>query len=94
MVGDVQMRHRTDPQSRVMQLPIQRQELAGVSGAGIGDDKANVEIGGGRGKLPDKIIPGDIKRDGSMLDTVTPAEFNADFPKQGLPPRNEDNVDS
>jgi len=36
MVGDVQMRHRTEPQSRLKQLPIELQELAGISGAGIG----------------------------------------------------------
>jgi hypothetical protein len=76
------------------QLSIERQELARVCRAGIGNDKADVEIVSGGGELPDEIIPGDIKRDGSVLDAVTPAEFNADFPKQGLPPRNEDNVDS
>ena len=44
MVGDVQMRHRTKSQSLLKQLPIKLQELAGISGAGIGDDKADVEI--------------------------------------------------
>ena len=44
MVGDVQMRHRIEPQSRLKQLPIMLQELAGISGAGVGDDKADVEI--------------------------------------------------
>ena len=50
MVGAVQMRHRTEPQSRLKQLPIKLQELAGVSGAGIGDDKADVDIAGSVGE--------------------------------------------
>jgi hypothetical protein len=57
MVGDVQMRHRTEPQSRLKQLPIKLQELAGISGAGIGDDKTDVEIVSGGGELPDEILP-------------------------------------
>src|SRR5712692_6101700 len=93
MVGDVQMRHRTEPQIRLKQLPIKLQELAGISGAGIGDDKADVEIVSGGGELPDEILPRDIKHDDSMLHTVTLAKFNAYFLKQVLPPRNEDNVD-
>ena len=44
MVGDIQMRHRIEPQGRLKQLPIKLQELAGISGASIGDDKADVEI--------------------------------------------------
>src|SRR5579863_1303423 len=94
MVGDVQMRHRTEPQSRLKQLPIKLQELAGISGAGIGDDKADVEIVSGGGELPDKILPGDIKHDDSMLYIVTLARFNAYFLKQVLPSRHEDNIDS
>jgi hypothetical protein len=94
MVGNVQMRHCTEPQSRVKQLPIKLQELAGISGAGIGDDKADVEIVSGGGELPDEILPRDIKHDDSMFHTVTLAEFNACFLKQVLPPCNEDNVDS
>jgi hypothetical protein len=94
MVGDVQMRHRTEPQSRLKQLPIKLQELAGISGAGIGDDKTDVEIVSGGGELPDEILPRDIKHDDSMLHTVTLAKFNAYFLKQVLPSRNEDNVDS
>src|SRR6202049_3553964 len=70
------------------------QELAGISGAGIGDDKADVEIVSGGGELPDEILPGDIKHDDSMLHTVTLAKFNAYFLKQVLPPRHEDNIDS
>ena len=44
MVGDVQMRHRIEPQSRLKQLPIELQELARISGARIGDDKPDVDI--------------------------------------------------
>ena len=44
MVGDVQMRHRIEPQSRLKQLPIELQELARIWGAGIGDDKPDVDI--------------------------------------------------
>jgi hypothetical protein len=88
------MRHRTEPQSRLKQLPIKLKELAGISGARIGDDKADVEVVGGGCKLPDEILPRDIKHDDSMLHTVTVAKFNAYFLKQVLPPRNEDNIDS
>src|SRR5229473_2346881 len=77
MVGDVQMCHRTDPQGGPMQLPIKLQELAGISGAGIGDDKADVEIVSGGCELPDEILPRDIKYDDSMLHTATLAKFNA-----------------
>ena len=94
MVGDVQMRHRTEPQSHLKQLPIKLQELAGISGAGIRDDKADVEIVSGGGELPDEILPRDIKHDDSILHTVTLAKFNVHFLKQLLPPRNEDNIDS
>src|SRR5258708_13392011 len=44
MVGDVQMRHRIEPQSRLKQLPIELQELARIAGAGIGDDKPDLDI--------------------------------------------------
>jgi len=66
--GDVQMRHRTDPQGRLMQLAISFKNSP-ISGAGIGDDKADVEIVSGGGELPDEILPRDIKHDDSMLHT-------------------------
>jgi len=88
------MRHRIQLQSCLKQLPIKLQELAGISGAGIGDDKADVEIVSGGGESPDEILPRDIKYDDSMLHTITLAKFNACFLKQALPPRNKDNVDS
>jgi len=76
---DVQMSHRTEPQSRLKQLPILLQELTGISGARIGDDKADVEIVSGGGELPDEILPREIKRDDSMLHTVALAKFSAYF---------------
>ena len=88
------MRHSVEPQSRLKQLPIKLQELAGISGAGVGDDKADVEIVSGGGESPDEILPRDIKHDDSMLHTVTLAELNAYFIKQVLPPGHEDNIDS
>src|SRR6202158_530341 len=44
MVGDVQRRHRIEPQSRLKHLPIELQELARIWGAGIGDDQPDVDI--------------------------------------------------
>ncbi len=88
------MRDRIKPQGLVKQLPTMLQELAGISGAGIGDDKTDVEIVSDGGELPDEILPRDIRRDDSMLHTITPAKVNACFLKQALPPRNEDHVDS
>jgi len=88
------MGHRTKSQGLLKQLSIKLQELAGISGAGIGDDKADVEIVSGGGELPNEILPGDIKHDDSMLHTVTLAKFNAYFLKQVLPPRHEDYIDS
>src|SRR6202163_4551697 len=87
-------RQKKDRTGGSEQLSIKLQELAGISGAGIGDDKADVEIVSGGGELPDEILPGDIKHDDSMLHTVTLAKFNAYFLKQVLPPRHEDNIDS
>src|SRR5260370_25029108 len=88
------MRHSVAPQSGLKQLPIKLQELAGICGDGIGDDKADVEIVSGGGESPDEILPRDIKHDDSMLHTVTLAKFNSYFLKQILPPRHEDNIDS
>ena len=88
------MRDRIKPQGLAKQLPIMLQELTGISGAGIGDDKADVEVVSDGGELPNEILPRDIKHDDSMLHTITLAKFNACFLKQALPPRNKDNVDS
>jgi hypothetical protein len=45
MVGDVQMRHRIEPQSRLKQLPIKLQELARTSSAGIWRRQARCRYG-------------------------------------------------
>src|ERR1700736_1847166 len=86
------MRHGVESQGLLEQLSIELQELAGISGAGIGDDKADVEIVSGGGELPNEILPGDIKHDDSMLHTVLLAELSAYVAKQVLPPGNEDNI--
>jgi hypothetical protein len=65
------MCHRTKSHSLPKQLPIKLQELAGVSGACMGDDKPNVEIVSSGGELPDEILAGEIEHDDSMLHTVT-----------------------
>src|SRR6202022_624387 len=67
VMGDVLMRHGVESQGLLEQLSIELQELAGFPGAGMGDDKADVEIVSGGGELPDEILPGDIKHDDSML---------------------------
>src|SRR5258708_463634 len=88
------MRHSVEPQSRLKQLPIKLQELAGISGASIGDDKADVEIVSGGGELPDEILPREIKHDDSMLHTITFANFGSGFIKKCLSPRHKHNIDS
>jgi len=62
MVGDVQMRHRIEPQSRLKQLPIELQKLARIWGAGIGDDKADVEIVCSPGKPRKEVLLRQIHR--------------------------------
>jgi hypothetical protein len=65
-----------------------------LSGAGIGDDKADVEIVSGGGELPDEILPREIKHDDSMLHTITFADFGSGFLKKCLSPRHKHNIDS
>src|SRR5260370_36131274 len=77
MVGDVQMRHRTEPQSRLMQLPIKLQELAGISRAGIGDDKADVEIGSGGGGVSGVKPPRSLHDRRTTSPTLEPAQNHA-----------------
>src|ERR1700722_9602384 len=92
MMGDIHMRERVKPQKRCHPVPVVSKESAGISGACIRDDKADVEIVGGEGELPDEILAGEIKRDDSMLYAVTLAKFSACLLKQILPSRNKDNV--
>ena len=58
MVGDVQMSHCAKSHGLPEQLLIMLQEFAGISGAGIGDDKADVEIVGGGGESLDETLLG------------------------------------
>src|SRR5260370_17416415 len=44
MAGDVQMRHCTEPQSRLKQLLIALQQLPRTCGAAIGDDTPAVDL--------------------------------------------------
>jgi len=94
MVGDVQMRDRIKPQGLVKQLPIMLQELAGISGAGIGDDKADVEITRGICKHREEVRLGEVERDDTVLDTRLPGAFSANRPQQGLSPADQSYMNS
>src|SRR6266481_7058816 len=87
MVGDVQMRHRTDPQGRSMQLPIKLQELARISGAGIGDDKADVEVVGDFRKLVEKTLLRQIRHHVAVLHVKAFREALSHFVEQTFPSR-------
>jgi hypothetical protein len=94
MVGDVQMRDRIKPQGLVKQLPIMLQELAGITGAGIGDDKADVEITSGICKDREEVRLGEVERDDTVLDTRLPGAFSANRPQQGLSPADQSYMNS
>src|SRR5216684_6532484 len=94
MVGYVQMRHRIEPQSRLKQLPIKLQELTGISGAGIGDDKADVEITRGICKHREEVRFGKVERDDTVLDTRRLGAFSANRPQQGLSPADQSDMNS
>jgi hypothetical protein len=94
MVGDVQMRHRIEPQSRLKQLPIKLQELAGISGAGIGDDKADVEITRGVCKHREEVRFGKVERDDTVLDTRRLGVSGASRPQQRLSPADQSDMNS
>jgi hypothetical protein len=93
MVGDVQMRHRTDPQGRSMELPIKLQELAGISGAGIGDDKADFEIIGGFRKLVEKTVLRQIRYHAAVLHVEAIREALSHFVEQLFPSSYQHYVD-
>jgi hypothetical protein len=78
------MRHRTESQSRLKQLPIKLQELAGIPGAGIGDDKADIEITRGVCKHRKEVRFGKVERDDTVLDTKRLGAFSADRPQERL----------
>jgi hypothetical protein len=94
MVGDIQMRHRTKSQSLLKQLSIELQELAGISGAGIGDDKADVEITRGICKHREEVRFGKVERDDTVLDTRRPGAFSANRPQQRLSPADQSDMNS
>jgi hypothetical protein len=94
MVGDVQMSHRTKSQGLPKQLPIMLQELAGISGAGIGDDKADVEITRGIDKGWEEVRLRKVERDDTVLDTRRPGAFSANIPQQGLSPADQSYMNS
>src|SRR5579863_6538086 len=94
VVGDVQMRHRIEPQSCLKQLPIKLQELAGISSASIGDDKADVEITRGICKHREEVGLGKVERDDTVLDTKRPGAFSANRPQQGLSPADQSYMNS
>ena len=77
MVSNIQMGHRVEPQRLLKQLPIKLQELAGISGARIGDDKADVEITRGICKHREEVRLGKVERDDTVLDTRRPNAFSA-----------------
>jgi hypothetical protein len=92
MVGDVQMSHRTKSQGLPKQLPILLQELARIPGAGIGDDKADVEITRGIDKRREEVRFRKVERDDPVLDTRHPGAFSANIPQQGLSPADQSDV--
>src|SRR4029077_6626518 len=94
MVGDVQMCHCTEPQSRLKKLPIKLQELAGISGAGIGDDKADVEITRGVCKHWEEVRFRKVERDDTVLDTRSLGAFSANRLQQRLSPADQSDMNS
>jgi len=74
------MRDRIEPQGLVKQLPVMLQELARISGARIGDDKADVEITRGICKRREEVRLGKVERDDTVLDTRRPGAFSANRP--------------
>src|SRR5712672_60156 len=67
MVTDVQMRHRIEPQSRLKQLLIELQELARICGAGIGDDKPDVDIASSVGESRYESLLREVHSQGAVL---------------------------
>ena len=94
MVGDIQMSHRTKSQGLLKQLPIKLQELAGISGAGIGDDKADVEITRGICKHREEVRFGKVERDDTVLDTRRLGAFSSNRPQQRLSPADQSDMNS
>src|SRR5258708_21235243 len=68
-----------------MELPIKLQELAGLSGAGIGDEKADSEIGGGFRKLVEKTLLRQIRHHVAVLHVEAIREALSHFVEQLFP---------
>src|SRR5216684_3552176 len=93
MVSDVQMRHRIEPQSRLKQLPIELQELARIWGAGIGDDKADVEIVCSPGKPREEVLLRQVHRKGAVINLEIGRDTASHFLKQSFPSGHKHYVD-
>src|SRR5258708_15052606 len=85
MVGDVQMRHRIEPQSRLKQLPIELQELAWIWGAGIGDHKTDIEIVRISSKPLEEALLRQVHRKGAVINLEIGRDTASHFLKQSFP---------
>src|ERR1700738_1211670 len=94
MVSNIQMGHRAAPPRLLKQLTIELQELARIAGAGIGDDKADVEITRGICKHREEVRLGKVERDDTVLDTRSPGAFSANHPQQGFSPADQNYMNS
>ena len=88
------MRERIEPQECRHLVPIPRQELAGIAGAGIGDGESDVEVVCDGGELLDKTLLGEIGGDDAMLDAEILGELGPRLLEQGLPPGYEHDIDA
>src|SRR5260370_8208560 len=88
------MRHGVESQGLPEQLPIRLQKRAGISGAGIGDDKPDVEIARSVGEHRQEVGLGKVERDDTVLDTRRPGAFSANRPQQGLSPADQSYMNS
>jgi len=85
MVGDVQMRHRTEPQNSPEATADQASRTRRDFRCPHWKRQGRCRDRQWRRRVADEILPRDIKHDDSMLHTVTLAKFNAYFLKQVLP---------
>src|SRR5260370_17380603 len=92
MVSDVQMRHRIEPQSRLKQLPIELEELARICGAGIGDDKPDVEVIRCRHQLFKQAVVREVDHDRAILNAKGFCDSTTNFFPSVKPPGNNPNL--
>src|SRR5260370_35139346 len=93
MVGDVQMRHRIERQSRLKQLPIELQELARIWGAGIGDDEPDVEIVRISTKPLEEALLRKVHRKGAVINLEIGRDTPSPSLKQSFPSGHKHSVD-